>query len=113
MIWPAFSSKSARGNRTLSQNFALAMGIRIQKDRTPVVVMTERYRIEAELHVVVGGRLIDEINKERNFIPLTNVTIYDLAKGKAIETVEFLAINKDSVLFFAPIGPSNPEGYGL
>jgi hypothetical protein len=80
------------------------LGIKVAKDKVSVVVMTPQYRIEGDLHVVQGGRLIDEINKERDFIPLTNVTVYDLVGGNPIDTVEFIAIHKNTIVFVAPIG---------
>lgn len=89
------------------------MGIRIQKERISVVIMTRQYRMEGEIHVVAGGRLLDELNKERDFIPLTNVTVFDVAGGNPIDTVEFVAVNKASVVFLAPTGAAGPEGYGL
>jgi MinD-like ATPase involved in chromosome partitioning or flagellar assembly len=85
------------------------MGIRIQKDRISVIVMTEQYRIEGEIHVVAGGRVIDEINKEKDFIPLTNVTVYDAATGNSIDTVEFIAIQKQAVVFVAPTSSTGAE----
>jgi hypothetical protein len=75
--------------------------------------MTRQYRIEGEIHVVAGGRLVDELNKERDFIPLTNVTVFDVVGGNPIDTVEFVAVNKDAVVFLAPTAPGGPEGYGL
>lgn len=78
------------------------MGIKIQKEKIPVVVMTTQYRMEAEIHVVSGGRLLDELNKERDFVPLTGVTVYDLHGGNPLDTIDFLAVNKRSVIFVAP-----------
>lgn len=71
--------------------------------------MTQQYRIEGEIHVVAGGRLIDEINKEKEFIALTNATVFDVVGGNAIDTVEFIAVHRSAVVFIAPTGPLNPE----
>lgn len=78
------------------------MGIKIQKEKLHVILMTDQYKIEGEFHVVAGGRLLDEINKERDFLPLTNVTIYDIEGGNPLDTVEFLAVNKRNVVFVVP-----------
>ena len=43
------------------------MGIKTFKERVPVILLTASYRIEGDMHVVPGGRMLDEINKERDF----------------------------------------------
>lgn len=78
-----------------------AVAIRSAKEIIPVVFFTSTYRLEGEMHVVADGRLLDEINKERDFIPLTNATIYD-ATGSPLETLDFIAINKSQILMAAP-----------
>ena len=40
------------------------MGIKTFKERVPVILLTASYRIEGDMHVVPGGRMLDEINKE-------------------------------------------------
>lgn len=77
------------------------MGIRIAKDKVPVVIITSKFRLEGNIHVVIGGRLLDEVNKERDFIPLTDVTVYD-EEGNPIDNVEFIALNKDFITFLSP-----------
>ena len=79
------------------------MGVRIKKEKIPVFIMTERYRIEGEIHVVIGGRLIDEINRERDFIPITDVTIYDVGKDNRVDAIDFMAISKSAIVFLAPM----------
>ncbi|MBI2264840.1 MAG: hypothetical protein HYU64_06655 [Armatimonadetes bacterium] len=78
------------------------MGIKIQKEKIPVILITATHRMEGEMHVVAGGRLLDEINKDRDFIPITNVTIYALNETTPLDTLEFLAVNKTAVNFIAP-----------
>lgn len=85
------------------------MGIRIVKEKIPVVVILGQFRIEGEMHVVAGGRILDEINKERDFIPLTHVSIYDAIDGKPIDTVEFIIMNKHSITLLAPTSSSSPS----
>lgn len=78
------------------------MGIKIQKEKLHVIIMTNQYKIEGDFHVVAGGRILDEINKERDFLPITNVTIYDIDGGNPLDTVEFLAVHKQSIVFVVP-----------
>lgn len=80
------------------------MGVRAMKERIHVILLTTNYRLEGEMHVVPGGRLLDEINKERDFIPITNATVYDNT-GETLDTLDFIAVNKTLVVMVAPTGP--------
>lgn len=77
------------------------MGVRAVKERIHVILLTTTYRLEGEMHVVPGGRLLDEINKERDFIPITNATVYDNT-GETLDTLDFIAVNKSLVVMVAP-----------
>jgi hypothetical protein len=81
------------------------MGVRAVKEKIPVVLLTTNYRLEGEMHVVPGGRLLDEINKERDFIPITNATVYDISGETPLDTLDFVAINKSLVVLVAPSVP--------
>lgn len=81
------------------------MGVKAVKERIPVVLLTTSYRLEGEMHVVPGGRLLDEINKERGFIPLTNATVYDVSGETPLDTLDFIAVNKNLVVMIAPSIP--------
>ena len=80
------------------------MAVRAVKEKVPVILMTTTYRLEVEMHVVPGGRVLDEIIKERDFIPLTNATVYDVGGETPLDTLEFVAINKNLVILVAPTG---------
>lgn len=81
------------------------MGVRAVKEKIPVILLTTTYRLEGEMHVVPGGRLLDEINKERDFIPVTNALIYDLSGEAPLDTLDFIAVNKALVVMVAPSVP--------
>jgi len=81
------------------------MGIKAIKEKIPVIILAGGYRVEGEMHVAPGGRLLDEINKERDFLPLTNATIYDVTGEEPIDTLEFLAVNKALTVMVAPAIP--------
>lgn len=81
------------------------MGVRAVKEKVPVILLTTTYRLEGEMHVVPGGRLLDEINKERDFIPVTNATVYDISGETPLDTLDFLAVNKSLVVMVAPSIP--------
>jgi len=78
------------------------LGVRVTKEKIPVVLLTTTHRMEGELHVIPGGRLLDEINKNTDFLPITNVTVYDLDGETPLDTVDFLAVNKNQIVFLTP-----------
>ncbi len=82
------------------------MGVRAVKEKIPVILLTTTYRLEGEMHVVPGGRLLDEINKERDFIPITNATVYDITGETPLDTLDFIAVNKGLVVMVAPSIPA-------
>ena len=79
------------------------MGIKAFKEKVPVILLTESYRIEGEMHVVPGGRMLDEINKERDFIPVTNATIYAIAGDTPLDSLDFIAINKKQIVIYKKV----------
>ncbi len=79
------------------------MAVRAVKEKVPVILLTTTFRFEGEMHVVPGGRLLDEINKERDFIPITNVTVYDNRGEQPLDTLDFIAVNKELVVMVAPV----------
>ena len=81
------------------------MGIKAIKEKVPVVLLTTHYRLEGEMHVAPGGRLLDEINRERDFLPITNATIYELTGETPIDTLDFIAVNKSLIVMVAPSIP--------
>lgn len=80
------------------------MAVRAVKEKLSIILLTAGYRLEGEMHVSPGGRLLDEVNKERDFIPVTNATVYDTAGQTALDTLEFIAVNKTLVIMVAPVG---------
>lgn len=78
------------------------MALRSVKESLRVVLLTATYRIEGHIHVVPGGRLLDEINKERDFIPVTKASIYALDGETPLDMLDFVAVNKTLVVMVAP-----------
>ena len=81
------------------------MAVRAVKESIRVISATSTYRVEGYLHVVPGGRLLDEVNKEREFIPITKAAIYALDGEAPLDTLDFVAINKTQVVMIAPAAP--------
>jgi len=81
------------------------MGIKAIKEKVPVIILTTHYRLEGELHVAPGGRLLDEVNREREFLPITNATIYDISGETPLDTLDFIAVNRALIVMVAPSIP--------
>lgn len=78
------------------------MAVRAVKESIRVILLTSTYRVEGYIHVVPGGRLLDEVNKEREFIPITKASIYALDGEAPLDILDFVAINKNQVVMIAP-----------
>jgi hypothetical protein len=79
-----------------------AVAVRAVKESVRVILLTSTYRVEGYIHVVPGGRLLDEINKEREFIPVTKASIYAIDGEAPLDTLDFIAVNKNQVVMVAP-----------
>lgn len=78
------------------------MPLKAEKKELRVTVYTQRHRIEGTYHMVPDARFSDDLNaRQKDFIPLTSVTITDLVNAGAppIES-SFLALNKYHVILF-------------
>lgn len=82
------------------------MAVRAVKESVRVILLTATYRVEGHVHVVPGGRLLDEINKERGFIPVTRASIYALDGETPLDVLDFVAVNKSQVVMIAPANQS-------
>ncbi len=74
------------------------------KDKVRVVVLTERFRMEGEMHVLAGSRLTDSLNsKAKDFIAITNVAVYSLNDGLLLYEPEYVAVNRESITAIFPL----------
>jgi hypothetical protein len=72
----------------------------INKVQLEVIVQMDAGRIKGIVHVHPEHRLLDELNDERAFLPLTDVEVEGLGKG--VRT-KFLALRKDCIIYVIPI----------
>ena len=79
------------------------MGLKVPKERKWVIAIVDRYRLEGEMHVLPRSRPLDEINKQTQFLPLTNVTIYDLSTSSLVDTVPVIFVNKNYIKMLIPL----------
>lgn len=75
----------------------------VKKEARRVVIFVENYRIEGYMYLIPGARIVDELNKNIQFLPLTDCIIYDKDSSLEIDRVNFMVINKSLVsLVFPP-----------
>jgi hypothetical protein len=74
----------------------------ITKEEVLTQIQTLTHCIRGFVHVRKGERLSDEINNASLFLALTNVEIYSL-EGEIIFTSDFLAINREHIVWLMPI----------
>ena len=78
------------------------MPMKAEKKEVRVTIYTERHKIEGNYHMVPDARFSDDLNaRQKDFIPLTHVTIADLQDGggPSVATA-FLALNKHHIVLF-------------
>lgn len=74
----------------------------VKKESKRVVIFVENYRVEGYMYLIPGARIVDELNKNTQFLPLTNCIIYDKDSSLEIDRVNFMVINKNRVTLVFP-----------
>ena len=78
------------------------MPLKAEKKAVQVTIFTEQHKVEGTYHMVPDARFSDDLNaRQKDFIPLTKVSITDLhnAGGPPVAT-DFLAVNKHHIVLF-------------
>ena len=78
------------------------MPMKAEKKEVRVTIYTEHHKVEGTYHMVPDARFSDDLNaRQKDFIPLTKVTITDLHdSGGSPTTSDFLALNKHHIVLF-------------
>lgn len=76
-------------------------GFRPQMNTTPypVLIQTVHNRIAGKLHARENERIKDALNATDVFLALTNVRIYDVDGERLLHSVDFLAINRQNIIW--------------
>jgi len=69
---------------------------------TVVKVYIPSYTLTGQIHYPKGSRVVDVLNSELRFLPLTNVEISPSAGSS--ESVSFIAVNKEQILSLEELG---------
>jgi len=74
------------------------------KDKVRCVIVASTWRIEGDVHVLAGSRLTDSLNsKAKDFIAVTDATVYDAVTGKQLFDPPYVAVNRESISVVFPV----------
>lgn len=74
-----------------------------------VAILTSTFRLEGDLHVSPGARVLDEVNKAKGFLPLTNAQLYSMRDNTPVDTRKFIAVNKTHIVMISPVSSGSKE----
>lgn len=80
----------------------------ITKETVKAIIQTPTNRIEGTVYIRPGERVSDMLNRSEQFLPLTEVAIYDLTGQKVYEG-NFIALNINYVIWLKPEEGKNLE----
>lgn len=74
------------------------------KDRVRVMAIVGGYRIEGDVHVLVGSRITDALNsKTSDFIALTDARVFRSDDADPLYSPSYLAMNRDAIACIFPL----------
>jgi hypothetical protein len=71
-------------------------------ETTKLTVYANGYRISGTGSVLPGARVTDFMNESKQFIALTDVSVWDIDDGRKVMSSPFININRESVEFVVP-----------
>jgi hypothetical protein len=74
----------------------------ISKMAVGVIIQTTKQIIHGNIHVMPEERLSDELNREGNYLPVTNAIVYN-NEGKVLYEGNFLSINRTQIIWIIPV----------
>lgn len=80
----------------------------ITKVPTPVVIQTATHLVRGWVHVHRGERLKDELERDEEFIAVTNASIHD-SEDKIIFSGPFLAVQRSQIVWMMPTGEESQQ----
>ena len=71
----------------------------IRTQAVNVVIQTHKNKIRGIMHKPQDNRLIDKLNKDDKFLPVTQVVIYDEEGTAELHRTDFLAVNCSEIIW--------------
>ena len=78
--------------------------LRMEKTKNEVVIFTKNFKIEGEIHILEGERITDFMCAldKKQFIPVTNASIYKFDGLSYLYKAKYLSLNKDDISLLIP-----------
>ena len=74
----------------------------VRKNPVNVIVKTRTQLIKGIIHLSQEERLVDAINSDRQFIPLTSVSVFEKIGGEEKMRTNILILNKEDISWIVP-----------
>jgi hypothetical protein len=68
----------------------------------------QMHRIRGFVHIRIGERLSDEINRDTLFLPVTNAEVSSL-DGELLYITDFMAVNRQQIIWVMPVNENRDE----
>lgn len=68
----------------------------VEQEKMAVAFVNNSIKAEGTLHIPPGGRLSDFINRNRQFLPVNDVSYTELATGKSLHKASFALLNLEN-----------------
>ncbi|MBI3976456.1 MAG: hypothetical protein HY334_08710 [Armatimonadetes bacterium] len=80
--------------------------MKMKKNKMKVIIYTSTHRIEGTYHAIPGGRVLDDLNARKEFIPVTQATVAEFGDENGVSMeCELCAVSKSSITLFVPRQP--------
>lgn len=80
----------------------------VTKTPIPVIVQMPLHRVEGNIHIRPDERIIDEIDRSEQFLPVTEAVIYN-PDGTIFASTHFLALNRSQISWILPVDEMNTQ----
>jgi hypothetical protein len=80
----------------------------ITKKPIDVLIQTTQNKIRGKVHIRLEDRFLDEINREKMFIPVTEAIFLD-TEGNEIQRTNFLVVNRTQIIWMIPVEDEQGE----
>lgn len=81
----------------------------VTKKPVEVLIQTTLHQVRGYVHVRPDDRIKDEINQNERFLAVTDATVYSM-NGEVLHTMEFLAVNREQIVWMVPKSEADTEG---
>jgi len=73
----------------------------VSKIAVSATVQTVTHRIEGQIHVRLGERVKDELDRSDFFLPMTQAKVFD-GNGTLLYSAEFLTVSRAQIIWVIP-----------